>query len=109
MFLDHILRPSEINEFEAGLAEHQLAKLAVDNRIKVDDEDVDQDGGLKGRKGAENVLDKAVMEHNIQACAKVSFWEGRPNGKTRLMSDGLSVDLRSTRISALMVWARCLI
>ncbi len=72
MFLDHILRPSEIKEFASGLEVHQMAQLAVDNRIKVDDDmDLDDKGDLKGRKGAENVLDKAVMEHNIQACAKV--------------------------------------
>ncbi len=67
MFLDQILRVSEVQEFEKGLAEHQLAKLSVDRRMEVKDEE-----GQKGRKGPETVLDRAVMEHNVLACAKVS-------------------------------------
>ncbi len=91
MFLDHILRPGEVAQFAAGLAEHQLARLPVDHRIKVDDEDLDADGSLKGRKGPENVLDKAVMEHNIQACAKVGVWasRGRANALTGERGPGL--------------------
>lgn len=106
MFLDHILRPSEIKEFASELQDHQMAQLAVDNKITVDDEDLDEKGNLKGRKGAGNVLDKAVMEHNIQACAKV---------RTRLLpsstaetqwTDGIGTR-RSTIISHLMDWVRC--
>lgn len=66
MFLDQIIRPTEVKEFEKGLAEHQLAKIAVDRRLVA----VEGEGEV-GRKGPENVLDRAVMEHNVLACAKV--------------------------------------
>jgi COP9 signalosome complex subunit 4 len=71
MFLDQILRVNEVKEFEGQLQEHQLAKIPLDRRLVVLD---DEEGGVKlvGRKGPENVLDKAVMEHNILACTKVS-------------------------------------
>ncbi|GHJ86662.1 hypothetical protein NliqN6_3064 [Naganishia liquefaciens] len=70
MFLDQILRVSEVKEFESQLQEHQLAKIPLDRRLVALDE---EDGQLAvtGRKGPENVLDKAVMEHNILACTKV--------------------------------------
>lgn len=70
MFLDQILRVNEVKEFEGQLQEHQLAKIPLDRRLVVLD---DEEGGVKlaGRKGPENVLDKAVMEHNILACTKV--------------------------------------
>ncbi|KAI5452255.1 hypothetical protein NCC49_000819 [Naganishia albida] len=69
MFLDQILRVNEVKEFEGQLQEHQLAKIPLDRRLVV----LDEEGGVKlvGRKGPENVLDKAVMEHNILACTKV--------------------------------------
>ena len=71
MFLDQILRVSEVKEFESGLQEHQLAKIPLDRRMVVMDEE-EEDGKPTGRQGPENVLDKAVMEHNILACTKVS-------------------------------------
>lgn len=71
MFLDQILRVSEVKEFESQLQEHQLAKIPLDRRlVAVDEEDVQ--AAVTSRKGPENVLDKAVMEHNILACTKVS-------------------------------------
>ena len=69
MFLDQILRSEEVKEFEAGLAEHQLAELEVDKRLLVSTEgEVD----VTGRRAPRTVLDRAVMEHNVLACAKVS-------------------------------------
>ncbi|KAJ9119688.1 hypothetical protein QFC22_003398 [Naganishia vaughanmartiniae] len=70
MFLDQILRVSEVKEFESGLQEHQLAKIPLDRRLVIVDEE-EEGGKVTGRKGPENVLDKAVMEHNILACTKV--------------------------------------
>ncbi|KAJ9097266.1 hypothetical protein QFC21_004935 [Naganishia friedmannii] len=70
MFLDQILRVSEVKEFESGLQEHQLAKIPLDRRLVVMGEE-EEGGKVAGRKGPENVLDKAVMEHNILACTKV--------------------------------------
>lgn len=49
MLLEYIVRASEVKEFEAGLAEHQKAKV----------------------EGGGTVLERAVREHNVGACAKV--------------------------------------
>ncbi len=49
IFLDRLLSPSEVSNFAAGLAEHQLAKTA--------------DGST--------VLDKAVLEHNLLAVSRL--------------------------------------
>lgn len=71
---------NEVKEFEGQLQEHQLAKIPLDRRLVTLD---DEEGNVKlaGRKGPENVLDKAVMEHNILACTKVSI--ARDNPSTR--------------------------
>lgn len=61
----------EVREFEGELAEHQKAKLAIDRRSMPMDDDADDDGVSEGRKGAESILDRAVMEHNVLACARV--------------------------------------
>jgi len=50
MLLEYIVRASEVNEFEEGLEEHQKAKV----------------------EGGGTVLERAVREHNVGACAKVS-------------------------------------
>lgn len=50
MFLEYIVRPEELKEFEAGLEDHQRAKV----------------------EGGGTVLERAVREHNIGACGKVS-------------------------------------
>jgi COP9 signalosome complex subunit 4 len=71
MFLDQILRVEEIKEFEKELAVHQLATLEVDKRLMASTEGEE---GVTGRRAPINVLDRAVMEHNVLACAKV----GRP-------------------------------
>lgn len=77
MFFDHILRMDEVREFEKkDLSEHHKAKLAVDRRTMAVTEEEEADA--MGRKGAENILDRAVMEHNVLACAKVSDWRDGP-------------------------------
>jgi hypothetical protein len=102
MFLDQILRVSEVKEFESGLQEHQLAKIPLDRRLVVMD-DEEEGGKVTGRKGPENVLDKAVMEHNILACTKVSRC---PKFATRCNTEnGLTdrfANSRFTTISSLM-------
>lgn len=50
MLLEYIVRPEEVKEFEAGLEEHQRAKV----------------------EGGGTVLERAVREHNVGACGKVS-------------------------------------
>lgn len=49
MLLEYIVRPEEVKEFEAGLAEHQRATV----------------------EGGGTVLERAVREHNVGACGKV--------------------------------------
>lgn len=53
MFLEYIVRPAELREFEASLADHQRAIV----------------------EGGGTVLERAVREHNVGACAKVC-WRG---------------------------------
>ncbi|KAJ9110481.1 hypothetical protein QFC19_001607 [Naganishia cerealis] len=62
MFLDQILRVSEVKEFEGQLQEHQLAKIPLDRRLVIVDEE-EEGTKVKGRKGPENVLDKAVYDN----------------------------------------------
>ncbi|WWC92001.1 uncharacterized protein L201_006955 [Kwoniella dendrophila CBS 6074] len=49
MLLEYIVRAEEVKEFEAGLEEHQRAKV----------------------EGGGTVLERAVREHNVGACGKV--------------------------------------
>ncbi|WVQ94980.1 hypothetical protein IAU59_002072 [Kwoniella sp. CBS 9459] len=49
MLLEYIVRTEEVKEFEAGLEEHQRAKV----------------------EGGGTVLERAVREHNVGACGKV--------------------------------------
>lgn len=100
MFLDQILRVNEVKEFEGQLQEHQLAKIPLDRRLVVLD---DEEGGVKlvGRKGPENVLDKAVMEHNILACTKVGYTVGCLFTGSNALSD------RYMTTSNLTDWVLC--
>jgi COP9 signalosome complex subunit 4 len=50
MLLEYIVRPEEVKEFAAGLEDHQRATV----------------------EGGSTVLERAVREHNVGACAKVS-------------------------------------
>ncbi|KAL7416669.1 hypothetical protein BDY24DRAFT_377842 [Mrakia frigida] len=82
MFLENIIRRSEVEEFEKTLQSHQLARLAsVKNevRVEVDEEgeeiveqEEEEEGGKRSeRLGPETVLDRAVMEHNLLSCSKL--------------------------------------
>lgn len=73
MFLDRILRPYEVKEFQSTLKSHQLAKIAqtsheramVSSRPKAGNE-------TRGKRVApETVLDRAVMEHNLLSCSRI--------------------------------------
>ncbi|EIN10646.1 hypothetical protein PUNSTDRAFT_65075 [Punctularia strigosozonata HHB-11173 SS5] len=78
MFLDHILRPAEVKEFEKTLKPHQLAKisLSVNERLAAaveadDDNDDDKEPNVSTRRGPSTVLDRAVLEHNLLASSKI--------------------------------------
>lgn len=67
MFLDQVIRPSEVKEFESTLRTHQLAKLPPTHSIVIPEDAPDE----VGKKGPENVLDRAVMEHNVLSCSRI--------------------------------------
>lgn len=73
MFLDHILRPIEVKEFEKILKPHQLAKIALsaNDRLSSTLEDGDFVEGASTRTGPTTVLDRAVMEHNVLASSRI--------------------------------------
>jgi COP9 signalosome complex subunit 4 len=80
MFLDHILRPAEIQEFERALRPHQLAQIAQSTNEQLaaravsaaeDDADGDIDPDASTRTGPSTVLDRAVLEHNLLASSKI--------------------------------------
>jgi hypothetical protein len=51
MFLEYIVRPAELEEFEASLEQHQRAT------------------GASG----DSILQRAIRDHNVGACGKVSL------------------------------------
>lgn len=55
MFLDRLIKPSEVEAFAAGLQAHQLAKLPSTRAVVVAE---GEDEG-EGKKGPETVLDRA--------------------------------------------------
>ncbi|KAG7096925.1 hypothetical protein E1B28_004326 [Marasmius oreades] len=73
MFLDHILRSTEIKEFEKTLKQHQLAKIGISSNDHVASSTHDDATGIpvSTRTGPSTVLDRAVMEHNLLACSQV--------------------------------------
>ncbi|KAG9046363.1 hypothetical protein FS837_004587 [Tulasnella sp. UAMH 9824] len=75
MFLEHILRPSEVKGFEESLKPHQLAKIAQssNDRVAAVDDEQQQPGDepVSKRTGPSTVLDRAVMEHNLLSCSKI--------------------------------------
>ncbi|KAJ3515114.1 hypothetical protein NLJ89_g1964 [Agrocybe chaxingu] len=75
MFLDHILRPAEIKEFEKSLKAHQLAKIAISSNDRLasigNDDGGDLDPTASTRTGPSTVLDRAVMEHNLLASSNI--------------------------------------
>ncbi|KAF8592384.1 hypothetical protein K439DRAFT_1378468 [Ramaria rubella] len=76
MFLDHILRPAEVKEFEASLKPHQLAKIGQSSNDRLAsatrmDSSIPTDPDTSTRTGPSTVLDRAVMEHNLLSCSKI--------------------------------------
>ncbi|RXW24719.1 hypothetical protein EST38_g1164 [Candolleomyces aberdarensis] len=77
MFLDHILRPAEIKEFERTLKPHQLAKIAISSNDRLasashdDGPSSSNEPAASTRTGPATVLDRAVMEHNLLASSKI--------------------------------------
>ncbi|KAF8528970.1 hypothetical protein BU17DRAFT_36817 [Hysterangium stoloniferum] len=76
MFLDHILRVTEVKEFEASLKQHQLAKIAQSSNDRLASAGQADDlgaleSGASTRTGPSTVLDRAVMEHNLLSCSKI--------------------------------------
>jgi len=76
MFLDHILRPAEVKEFEESLKPHQLAKIGQSSNDRLAsaaqaDDSIPTDPDASTRTGPSTVLDRAVMEHNLLSCSKI--------------------------------------
>jgi COP9 signalosome complex subunit 4 len=77
MFLDHILRPAEVKDFEGTLKQHQLAKIAISSNDRLASAGQDEllDNALEPatgtRTGPSTVLDRAVMEHNLLASSRI--------------------------------------
>lgn len=73
MFLDQIIRPGELKEFESRLRPHQLAKLPPTSIVLAenDDDEAPLEGLARGKKGPETVLDRAVMQHNLLAASRI--------------------------------------
>ena len=76
MFLDHILRPAEVKEFEGTLKSHQLARIAISSNDQlasaIDDGPTSvNEPNTSTRTGPSTVLDRAVMEHNLLASSNI--------------------------------------
>ena len=90
VFLDHIVRPQEIAEFEKLLAPHQTAAIVPSANDKAMFALADQEENAKAsdsstprrkqRHGPSTVLDRAMMEHNILATSRlyrdITFGQG---------------------------------
>lgn len=67
VFLDQMIRPTEVAQFAAKLQTHQLAQLPPTQAIlTADNAEVEV-----GKRGPETVLDRAIMEHNVLAASRV--------------------------------------
>jgi len=75
MFLDHILRPAEVKNFEGTLKSHQLARIAISSNDKlasaIPDPGSANEPNTSTRTGPSTVLDRAVMEHNLLASSNI--------------------------------------
>lgn len=73
MFLDQIIRSAEVADFASTLAPHQLARLPPTTSIVAEDDEDDapRPGGAPLKKGPENVLDLAMMEHNLLSASRI--------------------------------------
>lgn len=67
MFLDQVIRPNEVSEFASTLKPHQLALLPSTQSIIIAEDAEDE----IGKKGPENVLDKAIMYHNVLGASRI--------------------------------------
>lgn len=67
-FLGHIIRHAQIESFEKTLKPHQLAKLPPVARRG---QGADEEASPGAKLGPENVLDRAVMEHNLLSASKL--------------------------------------
>ncbi|KAK4702605.1 COP9 signalosome complex subunit 4, partial [Phenoliferia sp. Uapishka_3] len=67
MFLDQIIRPSEVTGFSSTLKPHQLARLPSSTTIVIAEDAPEE----TGKKGPETVLDRAVMEHNVLSASRI--------------------------------------
>lgn len=90
MFLDQMIRPTEVTGFASTLSTHQLARLPPTNAIIIaDDAEMEV-----GKKGPETVLDRAVMEHNVLAASRVY-------NNITFVGLGLLLDLRPSAAEAM--------
>ncbi|KAN0059698.1 hypothetical protein ACQY0O_008270 [Thecaphora frezii] len=82
VFLDHIIRPHEIQAFEKLLAPHQVAKLAQANVRRSEaaaaaaTDDADMTAPAAGasastRHAPSTVLDRAMIEHNLLSASRL--------------------------------------
>ncbi|EPQ59495.1 hypothetical protein GLOTRDRAFT_136354 [Gloeophyllum trabeum ATCC 11539] len=78
MFLDRILRPAEVHEFEGTLKTHQLAKISISSNDRLastadadEDDSSSREPSASKRTGPSTVLDRAVLEHNLLASSKI--------------------------------------
>ncbi|GAA5990020.1 hypothetical protein JCM11641_000587 [Rhodosporidiobolus odoratus] len=67
MFLDQMIRPTEVTAFASALAPHQLAQLPPTQAVVISPDAEAEEG----KKGPETVLDRAMMEHNVLAASRV--------------------------------------
>jgi len=89
MFLDQIIRQTELTSFASTLKTHQLARLPASVAIALPEGEDET-----GKKGPETVLDRAVMEHNVLAASKVY-------NNIRFTGLGLLLDLRPSAAEAM--------
>lgn len=75
MFLDRILRPSEIKDFKSTLKPHQLARIGQSSHdlamLKKETQFNIENGSSGKRFAPETVLDRAVMEHNLLSSSRI--------------------------------------
>ena len=68
-FLDRLIRPAQVEAFAATLKPHQMAKLPPVAAPRGGA--VEQDFPPGAKLGPENVLDRAVMEHNLLSASRL--------------------------------------
>lgn len=91
-FLDHIIRPEQVNTFAAQLGPHQLAKLPSTGFTAPAGPSGSAGGSGRTAKNApETVLDRAVMEHNLLSASRLY---------SNITFDGLGVLLSLTPYAA---------